>query len=208
MSAGSKTRRERRRNKNKLKWNKRSKKVYVSTRIAERWREEGENAMQKTRKEEEREEEEKSKSNSPRKGRGRGWIGSRKRKTRKKEKQSTSHACGSCTICCTVSLHGRRRYPVHGSWSSWGHHMLSLYCIGICIYSRSDAGIPRICNVLPVFSITPFHHDFCKPCATYPLRVYLSVLSTYFFIDPLLYGFLSLNIHIYAKVFEHSLLKY
>lgn len=36
-------------------------------------------------------------------------------------------------------------------------------CIGT--YSRPDAGILRIRNVLPVFSITPFHHDFREPCA-------------------------------------------
>lgn len=201
------------RNKNKLKWNKRSKKVYrVCKYYKNREKVKGGKRKRdaKTRKEEERgeeEEEEKSKSNSPRKDRRRGWIGSRKRKTRKKEKQSTSHAAPAPSVapfrCTPKTVPGTR------SWSSWGHHMLSLYCIGICTYSRSDAGIPRICNVLPVFSITPFHHDFRKPCATYPLRIYLSVLSRYFFIGPLLYGpFLSLNIHIYAKVFEHSLLKY
>lgn len=145
-----------------------------------------------------------------------GELERRKRKRRRRRRRRRSRARAMRLLhhlLHAVSLHAEdgTRYTVLGLRGDTicSLSIASVYTyIYIYTYSRSDAGIPRICNVLPVFSITPFHHDFRKPCATYPVCAFLSVLSRYFFIGSLLYDSFLWNIYIYAKVFEHSLLKY
>ena len=127
------------------------------------------------------------------------WKGGKGREDEEEEEgeeegEAEHEPCGSCTICCTPFRCTPKTVPgtpflvfVGTPYAlSLLHRYIHTY-IYIYTYSRSDAGIPRICNVLPVFSITPFHHDFRKPCATYPVCAFLSVLSRYFFIGSLLY---------------------